>query len=255
VRGHRDLELTAVAAPLCALLAIALPVPALSLLAVAPLAFFLPGYAITCACFARRELRVAHLLTFSLGLSLATLALLPLALSLLPGGISAASWAIGLSLVVLAACRGAAISRPRGRAPRARLPRVVLGPVQAGLLGLGGLAGVAAMVLAFTPMPAERASGYTELWIEPAGRREQAVRVGVGSREQETETFTVELRASGRPRPFEVRRFRLQPGGERTLLARPPRPGERPTKVSVTLFRFGQSQPYRRVAAWLPEER
>lgn len=254
MRGHRDLALAALAAPLCGLLALALPVPVLSLLAAAPLALFLPGYAIACACFARRPIRLAHLLTFSLGLSLATLALVPLALTLLPGGISGPAWAVALSLVVVAACRGAAIARPPGAAAPA-LPRIGVGPAQAGLLAVGGLAGVAAMVLAFTPMQAERAIGYTELWIEPVGERGTAVTVGIGSREQEAETFTVELRTNAGPRPFEVRRFRLEPGDERTLVARPPRDGVEQLKVSATLFRFGQAEPYRRVAAWIPGAR
>ena len=54
MRGHRDLRGAATAALACALLALLLPFAPLSLLFAAPLAFFLPGYAITCAAFAKR---------------------------------------------------------------------------------------------------------------------------------------------------------------------------------------------------------
>ena len=52
-----------------------MPVEALSLLFAAPLAFFLPGYAIVSAVFVRARLVVPVLLTLSIGTSLSTLAL------------------------------------------------------------------------------------------------------------------------------------------------------------------------------------
>jgi uncharacterized membrane protein len=253
MRGNRDLQLAVGAAIVSALLAILLPVPALSLIAAAPLVLFLPGYAIACAAFARRRVDVPRLLVLSFGLSLAVLALLPLLLDALPGGISTAWWAVGLCAVVLGASRAAALGRRKPARHAFRRPRMKVPAPEAALIAVGVLAAVIAMFVAFHPVSAGRAVGYTELWIEPLEQATPAARVGVASREQETARFTIEMRMGGSERPFEARSFRLAPGDERELLVRPPGSGGRPLKVSATLFREGFVEPYRRVAAWVLE--
>lgn len=253
MRGNRDLQLIVRAAIASALLAIVLPVPFLSLIAAAPLIFFLPGYAIVCAAFARRQIDVARLIVLSFGLSLAILALLPLLLDALPGGISTGWWAVGLCAVVLAAARAAALGRRRPARAAFRPPRISLAAPTAALVGIGLLAGVVAMFIAFHPVSAERAVGYTELWIEPLDGTTPAARVGITSREQRDDRFTIEVRAGGSERPFEARSFSLSPGQERELVVRPPDSEGRPMKVSVTLFLEGVAKPYRRVGAWIPE--
>lgn len=253
MRGNRDLQLAVRAAVVCAVLAILLPVPALSLLFAAPLIFFLPGYAIVCAVFARRKLDTARLLVLSFGLSLAVLTLVPLLLDPLPGGISMGWWAVALCLVVLGASRAAALARQRPARKAFRPPRLQLARRDAGLVALGLAAAVAAVVLIFIPFSAKDAIGYSELWIEPREGAVPSAVVGVASREQESDRFTVELRTNLSEIPFEVTSVELSPGEEEELLVRPPVKGERPVKISATLFREGVSQPYRRVAAWIPE--
>jgi uncharacterized membrane protein len=219
MRGNRDLQLAVRAAFVCALLAVAIPVPVLSLLAVAPLLFFLPGYAIVCAAFARQSIDPARLLVLSVGLSLAVLALLPLLLALLPGGISTGWWAVGLLLVVLAAARGAALGR--ARPARAAFPRlgVRVGVAEAGLLALGAIAAIAAVALIYTPLPASNAIGYSQLWIEPLPERDRpTVKVGVGSREQEETGYRLEFRVGGREDPFAFEQLSLRPGEEETVI-------------------------------------
>ncbi|HEY4779357.1 MAG TPA: DUF1616 domain-containing protein, partial [Solirubrobacterales bacterium] len=118
MRGHGDLEAACTGATLCALLTLVLPFEPLRMLLAAPLTLFLPGYAISAAIFARRRIERRQFLLFSLGLSLAVLALGALVLNYVPGGIRAWSWALLLFLVVLGCCRGAALRRPkRARAP------------------------------------------------------------------------------------------------------------------------------------------
>lgn len=254
MKGNRDLQLAVRAAVVCAVLAILLPVPALSLVFAAPLVFFLPGYAIVCAVFARRNLDTPRLLVLSFGLSLAVLTLVPLLLDPLPGGISMGWWAVALCLVVLGAARAAALGRRRPSRKAFRRPRLKLARQDAGLLALGLVAAVAAVVLIFIPFSAKDAIGYSEMWIEP--RLEAAAPsaiVGVASREQESDRFRVEMRTNLSETPFEVTSFELSPGEREELVVRPPVKGERPVKVSATLFREGFSQPYRRVAAWIPE--
>jgi len=253
VRGNRDLQLVVRAAVVCAVLAILLPVPALSFVFAAPLVFFLPGYAIVCAVFARRNLDTARLLVLSFGLSLAVLTLVPLLLDPLPGGISTGWWAVALCLVVIGASRAAALGRKKPARRALRRPRLTLAKPEMGLIALGLVAAVAAVVLIFIPFSAKDAIGYSELWIEPAAGEPPSMLVGVASREQEEDRFRLEARTNLSDIPFEITSFELEPGEERELVVEPPVAGERPVKIAVTLFREGISQPYRRVAAWTPE--
>ena len=194
------------------------------------------------------------LVVISVGLSLAVLALGALPLDWLPGGIRAGWWALLLVLVVVAACRAAALRRPRPRSQTLawQLPRP--GRSEAALLGVGALSVVVATVLIFVPLSATNAIGYTELWIEPRTSGSEVL-IGVGNGEREAAHYTLELRASGRDKPFAVRQLNLDRGeqGELTVPVSPAA-GGRDVKVAVTLFRRGVIEPYRRVTAWLPGE-
>ena len=254
MRGNRDLSLAVKVAVVSAILAILLPVPVLSLIVAAPLLFFLPGYTIVCVAFAKRTIDPARLLVLSVGLSLVTLTLVPLAIDILPGGVSAGWWAVGLCLVVLSCARGAALARRRPARATIRWPRFRGTRKDLGLLAAGIAAGIVAVVLIFIPFPAKNALGFSEMWIE--AKPETAVPVavvGVASHEQSSDGFTIEFRTNRDEKPFEVRSFRLSPGQQRELAVRPPSPGGRPVKVSATLFRHGVTEPYRHVAAWIPE--
>jgi Protein of unknown function (DUF1616) len=253
MRGNRDLSLAVKAAIASAILALLLPVPVLSLLAAAPLLFFLPGYAIVCATFAKRPIDPARLLVLSVGLSLVTLALVPLAIDVLPGGVSPGWWAVALCLVVIGCARGAALGRDRPASAAVRRPRFRGTRGELALLAGGLAAGIAAVVLIFIPFSAKHAIGYSEMWIEAkTGTAAPVATVGIASREQDSDRFTLELRTNRDEKPFEVRSFRLSPGEEQVLTVRPPSPGDRPVKVSATLFQNGITKPYRRVAAWIP---
>jgi uncharacterized membrane protein len=254
MRGNRDLSLAVKAAIISAALAILLPIPVLSLIAAAPVLFFLPGYTIVCVAFAKRTVDPARLLVLSVGLSLVTLALLPLAIDVLPGGISTGWWAIALCLVVLGCARGAALARRRPSRAAFRRPRLQVARADLGLLAAGLAAGIVAVVLVFIPFSAKNAIGYSEMWIEPkAGTAAPVAEVGVASREQSSDRYTVEFRTNRDEKPFEVRSFRLAPGQQQELLVRPPSVSDGPVKVSATLFREGITEPYRHVAAWIPE--
>ena len=190
MRGHGDLEAAVGGAALCALLALALPFDLLRVLVGAPLLFFLPGYAIAAATFAHGRIRRSHFLVFSVGLSLAVLALGALVLNYLPGGIRAGWWALLLFLVVLGACRGAALRRPRRAGPPISLDLPRTNRTQAGLLAAAALAILAAVILAFVPLSATNAIGYTELWIQPLEASEgPGVRIGVGSGERDDSSY------------------------------------------------------------------
>jgi len=219
VRGYADLRRVAWGSLLCAVVALVLPWPAVSLVFAAPLALFAPGYAIVAATFARRPLDRAPRLVLSLALSLAVLALGGLVLDYL-GGIHGFSWAILLLLVVIGCCRAAALRRERRPQPsQPRMPRP--SRLEAGLV-LGAIAAVvAALVLASTDLPANSAVGYTELWIVPKADSEGSeAEVGVRSEEQQTTEYDLGMRIGARQ--LIRRSFVLAPGEETVVTVGPP---------------------------------
>ena len=249
MRGHGDLRLVAWGSLLCAIVALALPWPALSLVFAAPLTLFVPGYAIVAAAFARRQLDRPRLLVLSLALSLAVLALGGLVLNYL-GGIHGVTWAILLLLVVAGCCRSAALRRDRPP-ERLRLRPPNPGWPKLGL-ALGGLAAiVAALVLASATLPAKSAVGYTELWIVPAAKSEgsEAV-VGVKSQEQQTTEYDLGIRIG---KQLVKREFVLTPGEETTVRVGPPiaPAGSTVPVVATLLLDTDPSYVYRRVESTL----
>lgn len=250
MRGHRDLRLACAAAAACGLVALVVPVAAISVLFLAPLAFFLPGYAIVAAVFVRKPLAAPQLLTLSTGLSLAVLALGALVLNYAPGGVSPAGWAILLTLVTVAACQVGAMRRPAADGePILSLPRP--GARQAILVAASALALVAALVLAFTTLPAKKAIGYTELWMQPyAASGSTGVRVGVGSDEQHRTAYRLRVRF-GTDGAAAVRNFTLDPGKSTVLRLPTAQQGAGSQRVVAALFRAGlPDHPYRRVSGW-----
>jgi uncharacterized membrane protein len=167
MKGHKDLRLACLLAVASAVLTLILPWGPLCLVVALPLVFFLPGYALAAAIFARGRIPLRHLLVLSIGLSLAVLALGALVLNYLPGGVRAGWWALLLVTVVVAAARAAAIRRPSRRAAPSPSWSPRLNAAQATLFAGGALAIVVAIVLAFIPVGAKDALGYTQMWFKP----------------------------------------------------------------------------------------
>jgi uncharacterized membrane protein len=242
----------------CALLAPLLPVEVLSLLFALPLAFFLPGYALTAATFARRPIERPQLLLLSLGLSLCVLALGALALNYVPGGIGPVSWAVLLLLVVLNGCRVAALRRPPVRhAGPAERPALRPTAAAAGLLIAALLCATAALALTFTTTSAKHANGYTALWLLPPTEKDKAeggARIGVSSEEQKPANYRLQVRIADRRGEF-ARDFRLEPGETRVLKLGPSDAAPAgPVAVTALLFRRNKDgNVYRRVSGWLAE--
>jgi uncharacterized membrane protein len=255
VRGHRDLERASVAAVVCALVAALAPWEVVRLVAAVPLTLFLPGYAVVAAAFGSQELAPPKRLTLSVGVSLMVLVLGAFLLNVFPFGLRTASWAVLLPLVVIAACRGAALRRGRPAPARRRRPappRPAAGSIA--LVSLALLIGVAALVLAQKPLPAKNAAGFAALWMLPTDSAEDAVAVGVISSEQDPASYRLVVNL-GKDRS-KTYRFDLDPGEERVYeLAVPPRAGGR-THVVASLYRDERpGHVYRRVTSWLPRHK
>lgn len=253
MRGHRDLLVLVAVAVVCALGTLIAPVEALALVFAVPLALFLPGYAIALAALARRDIEGLQMALIGVGLSLTVLVLGALLLNFVPGGLSWGSWALLLVLTTIAASRAAAIRRlPADAAGRSgfRLQRPAAPAVAA--LVLAFLIASAAVALAFVPVSADHAVGYSELSIQPYQEGSSSgVEVGVGSNEQETAEFDLVVSvAGGGPHRTHLS---LEPG--QTATARVPRAaGESGrTAASATLYRTREpGRPYRQVSTWIP---
>jgi uncharacterized membrane protein len=251
MRGQRDLAIAAWGSVLCALLALVIPWPALSLVFAVPLALLAPGYAIVATTFARRDLGWPRTALLSLALSLATLVIGSFLLNYTPGGIRDISWAILLPLVTIACCRAAALRRPKSGGPA--LPRPKISRPDA-VLVLGGLAlAAAAVVLAMTTLPAKNARGYTQLWVTPqASRAGGSAEIGVGSEEQHKTSYVLRTRVGNDT--LAVRRFTLRPGEEHTVrLDAAASADGAPVLVKAQLALAARpGQVYRRVFASIP---
>jgi uncharacterized membrane protein len=256
MKGHRDLEILSGASLICAVLALVIPLTALSLLFAIPLALFAPGYAITAATFARRSLGGAQIALLSVALSLITLVLGAFLLNYVPGGLGAVSWTLLLLIVALGGCRFAALRRAPVRREQ-KLLRLPVGGRDAALI-LGGVALAAVAIgLAMTTLPAKHAHGYTELWVTPeAGTVSGRAEIGVGSEEQHMASYVLRVQLGNGTRSL-VRKFTLRPGETRTLgFHAPPSSPEAPVPVSARLFLQGRPDAvYRRVSAWIPVPR
>ncbi|HET7509791.1 MAG TPA: DUF1616 domain-containing protein [Solirubrobacterales bacterium] len=258
MRGHRDLTRVSLAVVLCALVAALVPWELVRVIAALPLALFLPGYAIVAAAFGSRELALPKRLMLSVAVSLMTLALTALVLNVFPFGLTTASWAVALPVIVIAACRGAALRRDRpsteSRSSKPPWASWRPSPRDSVLVGAAVVIAIAALVIAQKPLSADNAEGFAALWMLPTNSREDAVRVGVLSSEQDPAAYTLQVRtgAKGRPQSYRVA---LDPGEEKTFEVQvPPASGGR-AHVVASLYRSEEPQRlYRRVTSWLPRQ-
>ena len=245
MKGQRDLRRSFRLALLCAILALAIPLPGLSLAFAAPLLLFLPGYALTAAAFGKRRLERPQQLLLSVALSLSVLAIGALPLNYL-GGIHPLSWALLELLVVFVACRVAAARRDGEQLPRRPpLPR----PGKLGTLMLAGAAAatVVALTISAGAVPNDDALGFTQLWVLPKADSDgSAAVVGVRSEEQRATDFDLRIRIGGDR--VVKRSFDLAPGEERQVQLQAPPGSEGEVPVIATLLRHNRPfSVYRRV--------
>ena len=257
MRGHRDLNAVSIGAVLCAAIAVVVPLEPVRIAAGLPLSLFLPGYAVTSAIVARISLQGRQVLLLSLALSLTTLVLCALLLTLAPGGLREGSWATTLAAVALAGSYVTARRRRRrGQGGRPRLAiRARKGDLAllSGALAVVGVAGV----VAWTPFPANDVVGYTRLWVLPIDQGGVVgARVGVGSEEQDTTAYNLELQVGMGQSPSS-RRMVLLPGQQRVIrIGFTRRATGVPVPITAMLFRSDRPQvPYRLVRSWIPSGR
>jgi uncharacterized membrane protein len=256
MRGHRDLVWSSIAAVVCALVAALVPWEIVRIVAALPLTLFLPGYAIVAVAFGSSELALPKRLMLSIGVSLMVLVLGTLVLNVFPFGIRTASWAVLLPLVVVAACRGAALRRGRPQSRRRGSLLAGSRPSWGAVAMLAAAVAIAgaALVLAQKPLSAKNAEGFTALWMLPTDSKEDAVRVGVLSSEQDPVSYRLVVRVGRKSQPQSYR-VKLDPGEEESFEVEVPRPPGTRRHVVASLYREEKPQHlYRRVTRWLPRQ-
>lgn len=240
-RQSSDLiAVTLVAVLSAALILITTTIPILRLVCALPLVLVLPGYAITAACFPTRSLGLAERLLFSLGLSLVVTALAGLALNGSPWGLQAGSWTCVLLGIVVGASAIAWWRRKRNvSAAIASADGHFKLNFHAGLLlGLSVLVTGAAVGLAKIPAPPNNVSGYTLLWMIPAGDgNANDFRLGVTSDEFATTTYHLQVMAGGRL-IFEQPKLQLAPGAAWTTRIGLPSDPASSGSVEAVLYRL-----------------
>ena len=177
-------------------------------------------------------------------------------LNVFPFGLTTASWAVLLAVLIVAGCFVAA--RRRGPAKPVKRP-LFGGPGRlststALMLGAAVLIGAAAVALAQKPLPAKHAEGYTALWMLPTDAAEEAVVVGVQSNEQDPASYRLDVSVGGesRSRTYGVD---LDPGEEEAFEVEVPLRSTGRTRVVASLYREEDpSHLFRRVTRWLPRQ-
>ncbi len=123
------------------------------------------------------------------------------------------------------------------------------------MLAAGALAVLAALVLAFVPLSAKNAIGYTEMWIKPFSNESRAgVKIGVGNREQSDAEYRLRVHIGAEGEETITYRVALEPGQTqvRVVPIETPSSGQPTPIVAVLVMADSPTRPYRRVSAWIP---
>ncbi len=233
--AQSDLWIVIALAPVCALVSTLVGGGAVRTIAGLALSLVLPGYALMSLVFRREGLGGAEKLLVAAGASLSLLAVGGLALDLIPGRLSTATWAVSLATTTVVAAL-VALFWPRardsldsGRAPEARMAR----PMTVANLVLAATAlAIVTAAVAIASHAAARESPFLELSTLPVHKGDRRALVIVKSRDAQTVDFRLVLAyESG---SFTTRRVRLSPSAEFRVLSR--RVPRGPHGIRVALY-------------------
>ena len=222
-------------------IALAAVLPAVRELGAAIVLFLLPGYVVSWALLASRELRFGELVTVILATGAASLAVGGLLVTDLPSGVSAEAW-VGLTAVLVAAGVLVAAFRRRPLPQHRFAGRLSGASVLVMLLALG-MAGGALVVARAGAEAQDRATTFSELWAVPAADR--MLHLGLTSHETDARTYRVEVELDGKA-VAQWRGISLSPGATwETALTAPNMPDG--GTLRILAFIDGDETPYRSV--------
>jgi uncharacterized membrane protein len=225
--------------------------PILRVILVGPLVLFLPGLSVSLIAF-RGRLGPAERAVYSVGLSLALVAFVGLALAATPWHLTPGGWAVGLGALVTIPTLAALVSDPGNSGPKriGARSRVEVRRSDVGLFAAGAGLLILAVLLATRGAADSPQTTFTELWILPSpadGRYE--VELGVRNSEAIRMRFRVEL-SHGANLVAQWTDIDLRPGETwRTTINVEPRVagGE---QLDATLFTGSSRTPARHVVLW-----
>lgn len=241
-RSSSDLRATVGWALLGAIVALAPVGTVVSSLALLPMVFVVPGYALAAALFLPGTIPAAERTVYTVVLSVAATALSGVAVQLvLPLG--EAVWVVTLLLVTVAASAVALVRRgpvARSQRPRPRLPRIGAGPASTLIVAM--VLAIWAISISSEGAREERDEvQFTELWVLPqepeeTGGDEGEVEIGVVNHEGARAAFEVQV-TLGRAVLDEWRVPLADDGRWEATLPAPTVSAEEPLRV--TLFKDG----------------
>jgi hypothetical protein len=218
-----------------------------------PLVLFLPGYALTSACFSRAPLPLAEQAVLSLGLTISIDIVLALVVDRFSGGFDSATWALILGPGTVATC-GVALFR--GHLPRlpsriqysSRLTRITRSASAAVLFALAG-ALVAFAIAISSSGAADRAQGhFTILAAKPSGTIRPGYKVEILNDDTVTNHYRLEI-AQGTHLLARQEIGALDPGQSWDELVGAAADSASTEPVRIELYRNGDlNRPYRRLA-------
>jgi uncharacterized membrane protein len=210
----------------------------------------LPGYSLTVMVFSANTLGEPERVVFSLGLSLAVVAIGGLVLNLTPLGLQPLSWAVLLGSISLGAS-GLALRRQRRSTveeAEAIPSKFKINLKQFVLFGLAALVTVGAIWVAGAGESHYKYPGFTQLWILPANDvSRNAFRLGVSSHEPAVVKYRLQVKV-GENIILEWGSIELEAGDSWETMETIPAELADTGKVEAILYRLeSPNEVYRRV--------
>lgn len=220
--------------------------PVLRTLLGLPLIFYLPGRTVLSAAF-RGQVRGLSAAVFAVGLSLAVSIFCGFSLHFV-GALTPDGWMIALSLATFAACGAAHWTGRNSPFPAdASNGPPALPPIAAAAIGCAALMSVAAIVLASKQAISDPEFPYTQMWMVPYAGSPGTFTLGVKNAERGASVYDLEVMLDGRV-VLMRRSISLQAGEIWTSELSLPMGHGGPHMAEARLFRDGNDQVvYRRV--------
>ncbi|GAC1364690.1 MAG: hypothetical protein NVS2B12_13020 [Ktedonobacteraceae bacterium] len=171
--------------------------PWIRTIAALPLVFVLPGYVLTEALFYQRKIAFSHRLVLILGLSIVIVITGGLLLNVFAPGLQRTAWLLYLSLFTLPLILIAVMRR--GMPVRRGISIKHLHMYEYLLFGVAVCGVIFALWYASEGVVQQPHSGFTQLWMLPAGDNGCAVRLGVRNLEQAPVAYRLSITANATP--------------------------------------------------------
>lgn len=221
----------------------------LRLIVMAPLVFFLPGYAIAQVIFSGGQLDAWERVLMSLGISLMVTIISGILLDRTPLGLQAVSWSVVLGGITLIAAVIALKKRQAG--PAKELPRLESRVYAIPVLLFAGAVILTAGAFFFARTTTNSlAHTFTVLWLTPVDKSQPNVlQVGVTNMENSTINYRLTVQEGGKVLE-QFPSIQLQPGNTWKSEIKLSNAGTGP--VTANLYRLDDPSKIYRTATWWP---